>query len=294
MKYAAEEGARVINLSYGREGFPSWYEQDMIDFLTETYHVVFVASGGNTFTDGPYFPASYNNVLAVGHSNSGDQRTGSTTHNYFLDVLAPGAGVASIQNGGGYNNSITGSSYAAPFVAGIAALLIEKFPSLTGQQIAELIRTTADDVYGISPNNSHPFKLGKGRVNARRALTEKDTRPAIRMSDYTFSSSVGRQILFGGETLTLHCDFTNYLAPSSSNLQVSLSLSEDSPNCDVTVPNVLCTDEVNITTGTATLGVMNTLETLTRDFTVDINTSEYWKRVQFKLTITDTGTGYSD
>lgn len=295
MLYAAEQGAKIINLSYGRVGFPSWYEQDMINYLTETYDVVFVAAAGNDGKNWVRYPASYDNVLSVTHTGSSDQGVGSTTYNYFVDVTAPGSGTSFITNGGGFDNTIAvGSSYAAPFVAGIAALLIEKYPTLTAQQISELIRTTADENYGFWPNNTVPFKLGKGRVNARRALTEKDSKPAIRMSNFTFSSTAGRHILFGGQGLTLSCDFTNYLAPSSSNLQVTLSLSEDSPNCNTTNPDIACTNGVSITSGTVNIGTLNTLESTTRDFTVDINTSEYWKRVQFKLTITDTGTGYTD
>ncbi len=294
--YAAQEGARVINMSWGRVGAPSWYEQDMINYLTETYNIVFVASSGNDGGNNAYYPASYQNVLSVGHSNSSDQRhTGSspTTFSYFNDVLAPGVGISVINTGGGFNNSITGSSYAAPLVSGIAALLIEKFPSLTGQQIAELIRTTADDVYAIAPNNTVPFKLGKGRVNAERAITGVNARPAVRMSNFNFASTAGRYILYGGNNLTLACDFTNYLTPSSANLQVTLSLSEDTPNCNGTNPPYQCTNDVTIVSNTVNLGTMNTLETKTGNFIVTIG-NEYWKRVQFKLTFTDTGTGYTD
>ncbi len=253
VKYAADNGADVINLSWGRQGFPSRYEQEIVDYCVNEKNVVFVGAAGNTASHGAYYPASYENVLSVTYSNASDERFGSSTNNELVDIMAPGVGIPTTQGASGYRLSITGSSYAAPFVAGGVALLKSKFPELSGKQIAELIRVTADDVYAVAANQNYRDLLGKGRLNMLRAMTEKDSTPALRLTGYAIQSSL-RSRLVPGETISLTASFTNYLAPTQN---ARVILTTNSPY--ITIEN-----------GEVVLGSVGTLQESKATFTVKV------------------------
>ena len=89
------------------------------------------------------------------------------------DLVAPGVFVNTTLNGGGYNVS-SGTSFAAPHVAGAAALLLERHPGLAPAAVRSILVTTADEVAGAegSPNVGRglPDAAGAGRLNATRAL----------------------------------------------------------------------------------------------------------------------------
>ena len=224
--YAVENGARIINLSWGRKGFPSQYEQDIINYITDIYDVMVVAAAGNTNAYIDFYPASYHNVLSVSHSDLNDARDVNATYSYFIDLQAFGVRpVASTwyvnQFDEGHQN-VTGSSYASPFVAGIGALVAAHYPDLSALQIAELLRISSDNVYDTLGNAPYPEQLGKGRVNALRALLERGDSPALRMKNFAYSGDFGNYLV-ADDTLEITADFINYLRPSTSNLTVSLS-----------------------------------------------------------------------
>ena len=88
------------------------------------------------------------------------------------DLVAPGVFVNTTLNGGGYNVS-SGTSFAAPHVAGAAALLLERHPGLPPAAVRSLLVTTADPVAGAEgpPRaGAGPDAAGAGRLNATRAL----------------------------------------------------------------------------------------------------------------------------
>lgn len=222
IKYAADNGCRVINLSWGRSGQPSRYEEEIINYCVLEKNVVVVAAAGNNHRHKPYYPASYENILSVTHSNSGDAHYPGGTRNHFVDIMAPGVGIPTTRNKG-YKLHVIGSSYAAPFVSGCAALLAAKFPKFSAKQIAQRLRVTADaSIYEISANKNAKDLLGSGRVNALRSLTEKNETPALRLTDYRLESSQGQRLV-PGDKIKIHTVFTNYLSPTSDKLQVKLT-----------------------------------------------------------------------
>lgn len=217
--YAADHGCQVINISWGSPSFRSAYEQDIINYAVINKNVVVVAAGGNTAADLDFYPASYDNVLSVSSVDGNDNRFFSHTYSNKIDIMAVGV---SVWTTGGNNDAHYsfghGTSFAAPIIAGCAALVRKQFPHYTALQVAEQLRITADDIYHL-PNNI-PFKerLGRGRVNLYRALAEKDNK-AVRNMANVFSKG---NSLFPGDTLKITGTFTNFLAPTS-NLQVTLS-----------------------------------------------------------------------
>ena len=122
--YAANNGAKVISLSWGRLGGSSAFEQDVINFATDLGSLI-VAAAGNNNTSALHFPSAYRNVLAVANTTNSDVRNSSSNYGTWVDVSAPGTSILSTVNGGGYG-SISGTSMSCPLVAGLAALVRTK------------------------------------------------------------------------------------------------------------------------------------------------------------------------
>ena len=144
IRYAADNGADVINLSLG--GGYSAEEEDAIRYATER-GVVIAISSGNEGLSRPVYPARDADKygIAVGAIDFFDTVPEfSNGAGDALDyVVAPGVGVRSTQPGNGYGY-LSGTSFAAPHVAGVAALMLGANPNLTPTQVEEIIADTAD------------------------------------------------------------------------------------------------------------------------------------------------------
>lgn len=144
--YAVNNGAHVINMSFGRD-FYSPVVNDAIRYATER-GVVVVMAAGNDGSSFPEYPA--NNLqqwgIAVGATDILDRisdfsnRAGSTTLNY---VVAPGEDIYSTLPNNDLGN-LSGTSMAAPHVAGVAALALSANPFLTPDQVEYMITSTAN------------------------------------------------------------------------------------------------------------------------------------------------------
>lgn len=222
--YAAENGADVINLSLGRGGEPSNFEQDMINAAVDLGAAI-VAAAGNENSRAPHYPSSYDNVLSVTASDNMDSRAGFSNYGTEIDVVAPGVNIFTTLNNGQFGalpfGQSSGTSFSSPIAAGIVALVKTQHPEWSGIQAAEQVRATADDIDAVNPG--FEGLLGNGRVNALRALTE--TVPAIRISDLTFTDGNGDGAIQKGETVQLQITFINYLAPA---LNIDLTLTTTS------------------------------------------------------------------
>jgi subtilisin family serine protease len=126
---------------------------------------VVVAAAGNDNPGGgvgPYYPASYPGVLSVGAVDETGTLTGYTDRKTRVSVTAPGANIASAWPGG-YNPASQGTSFAAAFVSGVAALVRAAYPRLTAAQVVGRIEATAD-----GPTGAH---TGAGMINPVQAVT---------------------------------------------------------------------------------------------------------------------------
>ena len=184
--YGADHGCRVINMSWGGTGGYSHFEQDVCTYAAINRDVVLVAAAGNTPASVLVYPASYDHVLSVAATNSSDGITGFTTFGARIDLAAPGVEVVSV--GGSGRASIagpvdadywlgTGTSFAAPQVAGAAALVRTRFPQFTAEQVLAQLRTTADaSIYSLPANAAYVGQLGAGRLNVGRAVAASSQR----------------------------------------------------------------------------------------------------------------------
>lgn len=118
--YAADSGAKVINLSLGGPGWVS-VERDAVLYAAARGALI-VASAGNDNSDTPNYPASYDHVLSVASTTSTNARSSFSNFGMFVDIAAPGSGIYSTIYNDGYAYK-SGTSMASPAVAGVAALV---------------------------------------------------------------------------------------------------------------------------------------------------------------------------
>ncbi len=212
--YAVENGADIVNCSWGSAGSPSQFEQDVIDFATMNGTLIVAAAGNENSNNDliPFYPAQYNHVLSVGGTSDKDDKVTSSNYGLTVDVFAPGLAVYSTMHGNNYGSN-TGTSMASPVVAGIAALVKTKNPQMTPAQIEEQIRQSADWVSFTNQNARNT--LAKGRINAYKALTATGLK-AVRLTNLTFQDSGGNGVINEGETIDLLLEFTSILGPADN------------------------------------------------------------------------------
>ncbi|MCK5367707.1 MAG: S8 family serine peptidase, partial [Cyclobacteriaceae bacterium] len=155
----------------------------------------------------------------VGASDINDKLAPWATYSHFIDIMAPGDNVFSTKNNGGYEKT-TGSSFAAPMVAGAAALVRSHFPEMSALQVMEQLRVTSDNIYSVGSNMDFYGQLGRGRLNVQRALSDILT-PSIRLSEFQYESNHGK-LIFPGDTVNMLLMFTNYLR-NAENITITIS-----------------------------------------------------------------------
>jgi thermitase len=176
--YATAQGAAVVNLSLTFP--PTTADSPDIEIIRRAVAaahaagVLAIGASGNQRNNGVSYPAQLPGVLAVGASTRQDTRTWFSNYGARLDLVAPGEGIYStlaapgLHGYGYFHNTGSGTSFAAPHVAGTAALVRGLRPDLSQEAICELIRHSADDV----GEPGFDTFTGWGRLNAYRAVSD--------------------------------------------------------------------------------------------------------------------------
>ncbi len=166
IEHAVQRGVDIINVSITNISFPALHAAVL---HAQRKGILVVAAAGNTDPqkkkdEQAAFPASYPGVLSVGALSVTGPISEISNTTSRVDVGAPGDDITAIQ-GMGYNwGNLQGTSYAAPYVAGVAALIKSKMPGKTPQQIINRIKRTADGSEGTGS--------GAGMVSPVSALTD--------------------------------------------------------------------------------------------------------------------------
>lgn len=161
LTWAADHGARVANISY-RMSTDSAVTSAAKYFQSKGGVVTISAGNQSTFdasADNPY-------VLTVAATDSTDTLASFSNTGNLIDLAAPGVGIYTTARGGGYS-SATGTSFSAPVVAGVAALVISANPGLTATEVQDALTQSADDLGAAGWDTSY----GSGRVNAAAAVS---------------------------------------------------------------------------------------------------------------------------
>jgi serine protease len=214
IKYAADHGAHIINCSWGGTG-GGQFGQDIVTYATINKNSLVIAAAGNDGTETLHYPSSYDYVLSVAATmGTNDQRASFTNYGYTVDISTPGNAIYATDFNNAYSSQ-SGTSMASPITAGAGGLVHSKYPNLTALQIGERLRATSDNHYTVAQNATATYKnkLGKGRLNAFKALTVNT--PSLRVTPLTITDN-GDEAWIAGETLDLRATFTNYLDPTNN------------------------------------------------------------------------------
>jgi subtilisin family serine protease len=169
LKFAVDQGADVVNLSLGmRATDPGLPHQRMVDYA-RLHNVALVAASGNDGRGTLLSPASIPGVITVGAITELGRVAPFSTTGEYMDVVAPGTAIYSADIGGGYRFR-SGTSHAAPFVSGVAALLVSRARRhglrLPEHALRRVLRDTADR----GDNRFFDPTAGRGVLNARDAV----------------------------------------------------------------------------------------------------------------------------
>ena len=162
--YAADSGAKIINLSLGGTSF-SQALQDAINYAWGKQCVI-VAAAGNSGNNIPFYPAACSNVIAVSATDSADAHPSWSNYGSYVDISAPGLDILTLYGSNQYA-VWSGTSFSSPVTSGVLALMASANPSLTNSQLADLLLKNADDIGTLG----YDVYFGNGRVNASRAVT---------------------------------------------------------------------------------------------------------------------------
>jgi serine protease len=270
--YAAENGAQVINCSWGGSTFSS-ANNDAVAYA-QSLGAIIVAAAGNSNNSIPIYPAAYPGVVAIASlMNSGVKWSGSNYGGY-LDAGAPNESVYTTSGSSSYA-SITGTtSYASPIGAAMLALIRSQNPGWTSAQVINQLKATCDDIDALNPGREN--LLGGGKINAYRALTELSPTqmPKLHLALFevgTPNDDNGNGAVEPAENFLLNLTLRNY-SDFSDDIQVVLSSSN---------PNVV----INQNTVNATIAADDWLS-LADVFSVYVLPGTPSQYITFNLSIT--------
>jgi len=173
IRYAASadrNGTRVMNINFA-SSLDDPAERKAIEEATQQ-GVLVVAAAGNTGQNRPLFPAAYDCVLGVGAVDHNAQRAAFSTYGLGVDLVAPGVSIygADLLGGKGYGSgdygAASGTSFAAPHVTGVAALLFSLRPDLSVWDVREILLRSAKDLGAPGFDSEY----GYGLVDAGAAV----------------------------------------------------------------------------------------------------------------------------
>ncbi len=179
IKYAADNGARIINMSEGGDDY-SKVLKTAVEYANDK-GVLITAAMMNKGDDRDYYPASFRGVFAVGATDTDDKRCrkfswgGGSCWGDHISVVAPGNKIYGLdyENDQNYEVYWSGTSQSTAVVSGIASLLIAQNSTRTNEDLKRIIKSTAKDLVG-DPREDKPGwdkYYGYGRVDSYAALT---------------------------------------------------------------------------------------------------------------------------
>jgi serine protease len=240
--YAADQGASVINCSWGGHLSGGAFGSDVVRYATINRDALIVAGAGNAGNSLPFYPASYDLVMGIAATDSLDVKWDRSSYGRHISLSAPGVRLLSTWPDTMYIIS-SGTSMSAPVVAGAAAIVRSHFPGLSAMQVAARLQATADIIDTIPGNEAFAGRLGAGRLNMLRALNDTLT-PYMRVTANLLTDAEVAA-LPPRSSATMALQVQNMLAPTSN---MSAAITTNSPY-------VIPTDSL------VWLGPLQTLET---------------------------------
>ena len=179
IRYAVDNGAKIISMSLGGKMSPAFTLSTSLTIKSAYYNnVTIIAAAGNEGTSSKLYPAGYSNVISVSAIDEEYNKAEFSNYGRHITFCAPGVNIYSTMPTypvfltTEYNYSqnydyLNGTSMACPFVTGIAALLLSKYPDLTPEMVQDTMIAQAFDLGGYGRD---PY-FGNGLPNAYEAIT---------------------------------------------------------------------------------------------------------------------------
>jgi len=195
---AARPDVKVINMSFG--GYMVSAALRTAVENAASAGKVLVAAAGNEGSNANYsgelaVPASYNNVISVGATDSTNKIAYFSQHNSLVDLCAPGYKVYSINHNGTYEEA-SGTSFASPITAAACAVLMAADYTMTSTQVETLLKETALD-FGAKGRDDY---YGYGMIQLDAALAKVTPANPLKIDTFTVDKPTGQTL---GTLLTL-------------------------------------------------------------------------------------------
>lgn len=199
LEWAGVNGILITNNSYGSKNHPGGYVEDAFTEAYDKYGMLHVAAAGNSgnprgLGDNVIYPAGFSSVIAVAASDSSDERARWSSTGPAVELIAPGVSIYSTLISGDYGY-MSGTSMAAPHVAGVAALVWAANSGLTNGGVRIILQDTAQDLM-LSAE-----RQGFGLVRADLAVAKALNPPQYTISVIADPAYGG--LVTGGGTYTL-------------------------------------------------------------------------------------------
>jgi len=192
---ADELGADIINCSWGTYNVSPAVKETIQDLAINGRGgkgIIIVFAAGNDDQEMGNDESAIPEVIAVGSTDRDNLRAWYSNYGETLDIVAPGGyevgistldpmgenGIAELKSNYLLANdpwSFIGTSASAPIVSGVIALLLEKYPELTREEIAELLKTSSDKIGNIEYIDDRNNYYGYGKINVKNLMNSIDT-----------------------------------------------------------------------------------------------------------------------
>jgi subtilisin family serine protease len=272
IRYAVDNGARVIHLGFFiEEPFLTPDQKTRLEATVNEAHnagALLVAPVGDRGLAGnpTVYPAALSAVIGVTATDRSRERLSAAGHGWFIELAAPGVNLLGPLPDGRYEPGGTGTEFAAAHVSGVAALIWAVNPSLTPDQVRDIMRDTADDLGTVGYDEFYGF----GLLNAALAL--QTTPHDLRISPHELHFQVDEFGVISPPTQAIINPNTSGLTwqartnakwliiegltgKTPSSLTVSVDTSTI-PNCDRYTSQILVeSNQQNVGNGTQTVEV---------------------------------------
>lgn len=168
IQYAIANDANVINISWGSAAFSTTHN-NLINYAA-SQNIVVVAAAGNSSSQNVLYPAAYESVIAVTSSKNDNTISSFSNYGAEIDIVAPGSAILSCvaANNSSYSYQ-SGTSMAAPIVAGTVGLMLSTNPSLTASEVKDCLFESTINIDALNP--SYAGNIGHGLLDMNAAIS---------------------------------------------------------------------------------------------------------------------------
>jgi len=170
--YGITQGVKIFNFSFGDVIYSNLF-QDIVKYAYSK-NITIVTSAGNTSSDAPHYPASFDEVISAGATDANDFRTGFSAFGETVDIFAPGNQILTTSRTGKgleqFNYDyfyVNGTSFSAPLISSAAALLLSRNPNLSNEEIRGIL--VSGTVF-IKNQTKWDHYSASGKLNVKNSL----------------------------------------------------------------------------------------------------------------------------